>query len=274
MNQKVVSREYKLLLYKDLFIGDEQQVLKKSQEFWHDFSQAINSIVIGIKGDLDGIEDRRIIRFYDTDEYIINSNSYILRERQDVTNDEREITLKFRHPDRYISQDREMNTGKPKFEEDIKAPFGVLYSFSDTQKILITKKLNKMEDAANLYPDLVDKLSSFKEEENIRIIGVTICELVVKGAKFQIRQEPRLDSNCALIIWYQNDGDRNSPVAVEFSFKYEDENERYTRKLAQRAYDVFSKLEKLEPWVDLNSDTKTAYIYKLDALLKQAETRV
>ncbi|WP_138500187.1 hypothetical protein [Nostoc sp. PA-18-2419] len=268
MNQKVVSREYKLLLQKDLFIGDEQQALKKSQEFWHDFSQAINNIVIGVKGDLDEIEDRRIIRFYDTDEYMINSNSYILRERQNIINDEREVTLKFRHSDRYISQDRLMNRGESKFEEDIKTPFEVLYSFSDTQKISTIEKLKKMEDATNLYPDLADKLSTFNGQEIIRTVGVPIRELVVKGAKFQIRQEPKLDSKCALIFWYKNDDKQKNPVAVEFSFKYEDINEGYTRKVAQRAYDVFQILEKLTSWVDLKSDTKTAYIYKLDRLTK------
>ncbi|MBN3883223.1 MAG: hypothetical protein HWQ44_09600 [Nostoc sp. JL34] len=158
-----------------------------------------------------------------------------------------------------------MNRGEAKFEEDIKTPFEILYSFSDTQTIFTEKKLNKIQDATQLYPDLVDKVSLLKAEDEIKTIGVTIREIVIKGAKFQIRNQPRLDSKCALIIWYDNNHDPEKPIAVEFSFKYGDENEAYSRKLAQKAYDIFHILQEiLIFWVDLESGTKTAYIYKLD----------
>ncbi|MEH1966294.1 hypothetical protein [Nostoc sp.] len=265
MSEKVVSREYKVLLKKNLFTGSEQELLQAAKNFWHAFSQAINNIVSEVNGDLEEIADQRIIRFYDTTEYILYKNDYIFRERLDVNNDRREVTLKFRNRDRYISQDRNMNRGEAKFEEDIKTPFEVLYSFSDTQIISTDKKLNQIQDAAQLYPDLTEKVSLLKGEDEIRTIGVTIREIVIKGAKFQIRNQPKLDSKCALIIWYDNNYDPEKPVAVEFSFKYGDVNEIYSRKVAQRAYDVFQILQKiLTYWVDLDSDTKTAYIYKLD----------
>jgi hypothetical protein len=158
-----------------------------------------------------------------------------------------------------------MNRGEAKFEEDIKTPFEVLYSFSDTQIISKDDKLNQIQDATQLYPDLLDKVSLLKADEKIRTIGCIIREIVIKGAKFQIKNQPRLDSKCALIIWYDNNDDPKKPVALEFSFKYEDENEVYSRKVAQRAYDVFHILQEiLTYWVDLDFDTKTAYIYKLD----------
>ncbi len=44
--------------------------------------------------------DRRIIKFYDTDNHLLNSNYYILREKYQIDNkDERKITLRFRHSD-------------------------------------------------------------------------------------------------------------------------------------------------------------------------------
>jgi hypothetical protein len=44
--------------------------------------------------------DRRIIKFYDTDNHLLNSNYYILRESYHIDNkDEREITLRFHHSD-------------------------------------------------------------------------------------------------------------------------------------------------------------------------------
>ncbi|MEH1829004.1 MAG: hypothetical protein V7L22_27350 [Nostoc sp.] len=265
MSEKVVSREYKVLLKKELFIGSEQELLESVKNFWQAFSQAINNLVIEVNGDLNQIADQRIIKFYDTDEYLIYKNNYILRERLDVNNNEREVTLKFRNRDRYIAQDRNMNRGEAKFEEDIKTPFEVLYSFSDTQIISQDNKLKQIQDATQLYPDLLDKVSLLRADEKIRTIGLIIREIVIKGAKFQIKNQPRLDSKCALIIWYDSNNDPKKPVAVEFSFKYGDENEVYTRKVAQRAYDVFHILQEiLTYWVDLDSDTKTAYIYKLD----------
>ena len=270
MSEKVISREYKVMLYNELFAGDEQQLLKSASQFWDVFSQAINNIVSNVDGDLEEIADKRLIRFYDTDEHMLYKNDYIFRERQDTSTGEREVTLKFRHPDRYVAQDRNMEAGnaegETKFEEDIKIPFSVLYSFSTTQKIPNNNNLNKLQDFAKLYPDLSDKLIPYKEEEKIKTVGrLTIRELVIKGARFQIKNNPRLDSKCALIVWYDNNGDDQKPIAVEFSFKYGDENEDYTRKMAQRAYDICHILqEKLTTWVDLKSDTKTAYIYKLD----------
>jgi hypothetical protein len=269
MSEKVISREYKVMLCKDLFAGDEQQLLKTANKFWDVFSQAINNIVSNVDGDLEEIADNRIIRFYDTEEHMLYKNDYIFRERQDTNTGEREVTLKFRHLDRYVAQDRNMESGntegETKFEEDIKIPFSVLYSFSTTQKIFRNNNFNKLQDIAKLYPDLSYKLIHYREEEKIKTVGLTIRELVIKGARFQIRNNPQLDSKCALIVWYDNNGDDQKPIAVEFSFKYGDENEGYTRKMAQRAYDVCQILQqKLTSWVDLKSDTKTAYIYKLD----------
>jgi hypothetical protein len=266
---KVISREYKLMLRKDLFTGDEKQLLKTASKFWHEFTQAINNIGIDVQGDLKNIDDNRIIKFYDTDKNLLYSNHYILRERYEPGKDKKEITLKFRHLDRYISQNRNMEAGDPskgetKFEEDIKSPFSVLYSFSTTQEISSKENLGKLQDAARLYPDIPGKVIDYTKEEEIKTVrGITVRELVIKGAKFEIRNSPKVDSKCALIVWYDNKGDENKPVAVEFSFKYGDENENYTLKMAQRAYDVFQVLQKLTSWVDPESDTKTAYIYGL-----------
>jgi hypothetical protein len=266
--EKVISREYKIMFRADLFAGDEQQLLKAASNFWHEFEQVIDQIVIDTDGDLKKITNRRTIKFYDTDKHRLHSNNYIFRERRNDTG-EREVTLKFRHPDRYISQDRNMEAGdadkgKTKFEEDIKPRFLTLYSFSTTQKIADTKNLNNMKDLARLCPDLSEKLDHYAEDEEIRMVApFTPRELIITGARFQINKNPKLDSECALIVWYDDSANEEKPVVVEFSFRYGDKNESYTGNMAHRAHDVFQILQdKLASWIDPNSETKTAYVYR------------
>ena len=155
MGEKVVAREYKVMLRAEQFAGDESKLLDAANEFWEAFTQAINPLDLKTDGSLKEITDRRIIDFYDTDTpHLLYGNDYIFRVRRDTSTDEREITLKFRHLDRYIAQDRDMDareaSQEKKFEEDIKSPFTVLYSFSTTQALAATKHLNTLNHAIQL----------------------------------------------------------------------------------------------------------------------------
>src|SRR5262245_5382945 len=137
--EHVVSREYKLMLRTQLFTGTEDQLLRQAGAFWRAFTSAIHADVLDTDGDLDQITKRRFIRFYDTQGQRLRKNDYIFRERVDIVSGDREVTLKCRHPDRYVAQDRNMaadgQRSKAKFEEDIKPPYQALYSYSTTQQI-------------------------------------------------------------------------------------------------------------------------------------------
>jgi hypothetical protein len=270
--EKVVSREYKVMLRAKLFAGGEDDLLKVAGKFWHEFKDAIDKTALGATGDLEKIAKKRTIKFYDTNKHLLDSNSYIFRERGDIDSGEKEVTLKFRHVDRYISQDRNMSAGdsdrgKTKFEEDIKfqkdTTFVTLYSFSTTQTISNSKNLNRMKDVALLYPDVQDRLADYDEDDSIEVLrGFTARELVIVGAEFQIGKNPRLDSECALIVWYDNSRQAKVPEVVEFSFKYGSKNGEYNREVAYRSYEVFQILQTgLSAWIDRNSKTKTAFVY-------------
>ena len=268
MKQKVVSREYKVMLKKERFVGSQADLIDKAGLFWKAFEDSIQDIVIDTDGTLDEVEKQRTVRFYDSVDCRLRENNYVFRERVDLSTGKREVTLKFRHPDRYISQDRDMAAddkanGKTKFEEDIKLPFIKLYSFSTKQPISADKILNKLNDPGDLYPDLKKRLKSFQENEPIGIVAdFTARELVITGADFQIEESPKVEAECALIAWYDKGGREDKPVVVEFSFKYENEQEEYDGESAQKAYDVFCKLEAmLTEWIDSEGPTKTAYVY-------------
>jgi hypothetical protein len=266
--EHVVSREYKLLLHAPLFTGAEDALLRKAGAFWRAFAQAIRDVVLDTDGDLDKITKRRFIRFYDTKGQRLRKHDYIFRERVDMVSGDREVTLKFRHPDRYVAQNRNMaadgQRSKAKFEEDIKPPYQALYSYSTTQQIAEDKQLNQMNDPGRLYPGLPEQLHTYNEDEAITVVGTgTVRELVLIGADFQIGKEPKVEAECALIVWYDAQDDAQTPAVVEFSFRYSNHEEKYPGAVAQCAYDVFQRLqgETLARWVDPASKTKTAYVY-------------
>src|SRR5215831_6525030 len=106
--EKVISREYKLVLKTENFSGQEKELLNKASMFWKDCKKAIEPVIKSTDGGFDAINTRREIRFYDTKALEMHNMNYIFRERKGISNDKREVTLKFRHPDRYLSQDRDM----------------------------------------------------------------------------------------------------------------------------------------------------------------------
>ena len=269
MKQNVISREYKVMLQKERFIGSQDNLIQQAEEFWNDFKGLIQDIVIDTHGSLDQVKEEREIRFYDTTDHRIRKNNYVFRERVDLNTGKREVTLKYRHPDRYISQDRDMRAsdvknGKTKFEEDIKLPFISLYSFSTKQPISNSKNLNKLNDPGKLYPDFKKRLKSYQKDDPITIVGdFTAREIVITSADFQISNSPKVKAECALITWYDVEGEKDNPVVVEFSFKYKKKQEEYDGEVSQKVYDVFGKLQQdeLAGWVNPDGKTKTAYVY-------------
>lgn len=269
--EKVISREYKIMLKAEKFKGETEKILSASSLFWQDFKNNIIHIVPQVEGNLEHIEKKRAIKFYDTSKRLLRSSNYVFRERIDLDKKTKEVTLKFRHPDRYISQDRNMDAckkskGKTKFEEDIKPDFLKLYSFSTKQEVSDQKRLNTLGDIRDLYPDLDNKINNFKKDTEIDLVGNFIAqEIVIGGANFTIRKSPVVKSECALIVWCDRNGDPHIPLLAEFSFKYENKKEEYTAKMAERAYQVFQTLQKMDDWIDPHSMTKTAYVYHLNS---------
>jgi hypothetical protein len=266
--QRIVSREYKVMLLSSLFRGDEKRLLESADRLWRDFSKSVADIVIQTKGDLRRIKSRRVIKFFDTGRRRLNEGGYIFRERRDLERGDRQVTLKFRHRDRNVTQDRDMDAqdqkrAESKFEEDIKAPFISLYSFSTTVGLGDKKPLKQMRDVVRLFPKIAEKLDGFSDNETIGVVNdFTARELVLCGGNVRIGKNPKTDAECALIVWYHEGGRRDTPCAVEFSYRYGDEREAYDGAAARRAGDVFDMLNRnFTAWVDSKSRTKTNVAY-------------
>jgi hypothetical protein len=269
MKQIVVSREFKAMLKAERFSGDQTQLLTEARKFWRSFRGAISGIGLVSRGNLDDPQQPMLVKFYDTADRGLYRNDYICRERIDARAGKRKVTLKFRHPDRYVCADRNMSAAaarnaETKLEEDIKLPFVTFYSLSTTQGLPRDKTLNRLRDLGRSYPGLAKELKPFPKGANLRVVRNFVAEeIVVTGAAFQLRKNPRTDAECALIAWYDNKGERKKPVVVEFSFRYGNKRGEYGRKSAQKAYDAFRILgQALAQWVDTQGPTKTAFVYR------------
>ena len=268
-NQRVSSREFKLMLDAARFEGGEAQLLESASDFWRRVSEVVESFGIDTDGDLDEIEHdkRRTVCFFDSPSLRLRRNGYVFRERRYEASGAREVTLKFRHPDRTLVEDRDMSPApeaqddKTKFEEDRK-PGQSLFSFSTKQTISHDKKLNRMDDPGRLYPDLAKRLDAYDPGEPIEKVGTSgFREVVVTGAGFHIGRDPKVEASCALVTWCEEPDVARYPAVAEFSFNYNDDLDNpWPRAMGFALLELIS--EHLE-WVDHESKTKTAYAYSL-----------
>lgn len=261
----VVSREYKVMLRSAKFAGREPALLAAAATFWSDFVRSIGPQVIDINGSLRTITKRRRIQFLDTEAADLTAAGYIVRVRRDLKDGRPDVTLKFRHEDRYLSESRRIRTRVPdadvKFEEDIKAPFMSLYSFSATAAVGKRQTPADLGKLVKIFPSLSRRLHDPKARLSLAAIGgFTARELLITGTTFQIGRGPKVEAECALIVWYDDDKASTRPQAVEFSFRYGNQREQYGGGPARRAFAIFKTLQSLATWIDPHPRTKTRFV--------------
>jgi hypothetical protein len=265
--RKVISREYKLMLQAARFAGDEAQLLTTAGQLWDDFAGAIGPFVPSVEGALDTVSRERLVTFLDSQARHLWAAGYVFRVRRRLDTGRPEVTLKFRHPDRYVAESRQMKSphirAEIKFEEDVKPPFISLYGFSTKGRVGRKDVPNTLEAVSGMFPDLQKRLGKVDGGLKLRRVnGLTVREVVVTGPFLTIGAKPHVEAECALIVWYDYGHTASHPVAVEFSFRYGNPGGRYSGKVASRAFNVFEMLQRdLGDWVDPNSTTKTALVF-------------
>jgi len=263
----VVSREYKVMLRAGKFVGTEKQLLATARKLWSDFARVVEPIVFDVDGTLDTIDKQRLIVFLDSDAQHLKEGGYIFRVRRGLDGGQPEVTLKFRHPDRYVAEARRMSgwniDAKTKFEEDIKAPFVSLYSFSTRGRVSKKGVPTSLHDVSRLFPDLSKRIADTDDGVTLsEVNGFTARELVITGPMLRVGSTPKVHLECALIVWYDQNGAVDKPVAVEFSYRYGSPDGFYGGKVARRAFNIFAAMQSdLTEWIDSNPRTKTAFVY-------------
>ncbi len=74
MKQNIVSREYKVMLKKERFVGLQNDLPERAKDFWRVFEDSIQDIVFDTDGSLDQVEKQRTVRFYDTADHRLREN--------------------------------------------------------------------------------------------------------------------------------------------------------------------------------------------------------
>ena len=215
---KVVSREYKLMLHPAKFAGSEQRLLAVAGEFWGELVGAIAPFVVRADGALDTVSKHRLVSFLDSRAGHLWAGGYVLRLRRTLEGSRPEVTLKFRHPDRYVAEARQMKSrirATVKFEEDIKPPFNSLYGFSTRGRVGRKNVPGTLAAVSALFPDLPKRLGKIDGSLKLRVVNrFTARELVVTGPILTIGTKPRIEIECALIVWYKHQDTTYAPVAV------------------------------------------------------------
>lgn len=260
------SREYKVMLLPEPFGGTETEVRDAATRFWAEVSQALEPLEIPTTGAFDTVKAHRRIRFLDTAEFTFNSQRYVFRERINVDNGERQVTLKYRHADRYVASDRDMDAktkdkSETKFEEDVKPPFVSVFSHSTSVEIDPDDEIDSVNDVLELFPGLADELRVGDDTELTVVRTFCARELVLVGASVLLGKRD-IEAECAMVVWHDDDLVETPPVCVEFSFKYGDDDEDYRGTVTRDAHDVLQVLnDQLAEWVHPKPVTKTAFVY-------------
>jgi hypothetical protein len=261
-NPDVTSREYKLMLLTSAFSYNTEAANVDS--FLDTAETAIEAAISRAVTGSDYLATSRDLKFYDTaGSCVLDHAGYAFRER--IQSGNSEITLKFRSPDRYISDFEDLSStlsqAETKLEEDIGAstgsPFKSVYSHSTTAAN--TRTINKMDDINDQFPGFGDNYGFSDSLDLVAVGGLTLRERVYKGRTIDLGD---FDAAISVTLWYNGaPSGAVHPLAAEVSFKYEDSSADYSKNVVNRAKTSFAVLQTLTAWVDPDSDTKTRFVY-------------
>ena len=174
MSRSLDSREFKLILKPKIF-QDLNEGIKKVQKIIDKEVEMLNG---KFKPDSDLKQKFRRTYYLDTPNFRLKSKNFFLRVREDKESNKYDITLKCRHPDRYISSSYDLSSSMKKstikFEEDIIAPhvskFSISVNFEENQE----PEINNLEKLKTIFPGLhtqdlgdgiLEKVNKFEAKE-------------------------------------------------------------------------------------------------------------
>lgn len=264
-NPDVTSREYKLMLDANLFENNSE--ISDVTSFLTAAKSTIESAISRDVTSSPSLAKIRDVYFYDTlNSCELNTNGYAFRER--VESGSSEVTLKFRSPDRYISDFEDLSASSSQAETKLEADVGinsvsqfkVVYAHSTTTPN--TRTINNFKDINVHFPGFEDDYD-YSDSLALDLVGnLSIREHVYKGIEIDLGS---FDAKLSVTLWYNGvPTGSQKPVVAEVSFKYEDIDADYSKKVVNRAQEAFYALQGMTAWTNPASKTKTRFVYDYD----------
>src|SRR5690349_3483366 len=212
--------------------------------------------------------------YLDTNAYkLYCDNNFLLIIRKENNSEEYDVTLKCRHPDRYVSASYNLASSVEsidiKFEEDIVIPFISKFSLSASLKGKQIPRFSTIQDVVTVFPGLdlgIDTGEMLSKVNNFEVIEISSKIGKIKFSGDDTEIEPELN------LWYSSTKD-DKPLIVEFTFKCkaakQDKAEKmlleeYSHSLVLDADSFYQSLQK-DKIVDkqtTKTKTKTDFVYQ------------
>jgi hypothetical protein len=280
-NRPLTSREFKIMLQTDHFT-DRKKGIKE-------ISTVIESLIEKQDGKFEATnnydEVERKTWFLDTNAYeLYCDKKFLLRIRKKKGSGVYDVTLKCRHPDRYVCALYDLSVAEDaetKFEEDIitgKITDGSVtsiskFSLSATLEDTEIPDFKKIKDLVSTFPNL--ELGGIGSNEPLAVVNnFKATEISSKIGAITFLDDDT-DVVPELNLWYSPMEDEK-PLIIELTFKCkatkQDKDkdkdkemflEKYPKKLVLGVSKFYESLQKCNNIIDLDTTkTKTDYVYQ------------
>lgn len=262
-------REYKILLRPERFFDPRQ-----FEVFWNKVVQVAGDHKVIVHTDKDGFKRHvREVLFYDTPEYDLYRNAFILRKRTFYTDGwpdaEHELTFKFRNADLSTAAAIDVTphmqgNANIKFKEELlplKGELGGMRSLFSHNCVLLTPGLvldAGLERIASVFPVLSELCPPGEAKPVSLVNNLPVEEVQVNVGGLDFGHD--LVAKATIAVWR----DRASETSIVGEFAFQAKFERYDEvhaKAKTRSEAFYIDLQNRMPeWVHLGA-TKTALVY-------------
>lgn len=262
-------REYKILLRPERFFDPHQ-----FEVYWHKLCLIAPEFKVGVTTNKDGFKRQvREVLFYDTPDYDLYRNAFILRKRTFYTDGwpepEHELTLKFRHPELAVAAAVDVVphlSGKAdiKFKEELlplKDSLGGMRSLYSHNCVLLSPGIvldAGLERITSVFPELAEHCPADKAATIALVNNLPVEEVQVNVGSFDFGHG--LEAKATIAVW--RDRATESSIIGEFAFQAKfDRYDALHAKALTRSEAFFRAAQTQAPeWVKLGA-TKTALVY-------------
>jgi hypothetical protein len=261
-------REYKILLRPERFIRPE-----RFEEYWGILHDIAKKCDVKVETNKDAFHRAvREVLFYDTPEFDLYRNAFILRKRTFYKDGwpevDHELAVKFRHKDLQTASAVDIHPrleGKAeiKFKDELlplKDEIGGMRSLYSHNCVLTTPKIildQGLEDIASVFPAMggIDVSPKTKIE---LVNNVAVEEVQVDPGHFDFGHG--YEAKATIAIWRNRASETSLVGEFAFQAKFKREDEIH-HKAKERSEEFFRAAQTHAPeWVQLGT-TKTAMVY-------------